>query len=133
MAIKDIIVRQIRDEDMLEVSEWYRDRKWLTPPGKNRLPETGYVSELNGELLAVVWLYITNSAIGITDWICTNPKFRTKGIISIREIFKFIEETTSGKIEVLMNFTSNEKLAKYLRKNCRFKKGETCHMGIRLF
>ena len=85
--MKDVIIRLIQDEDLPEVSEWFTARKWPVPPAGKMLPDTGYVAERvsDGQLLAVAWFYLTNSQVGIIDWIATNPKEAGNGLDSALE------------------------------------------------
>lgn len=124
MALKDIKVRLLRDEDMLEISEWFAARKWPTPPQGAMLPETGYVAELGDRKLSVAWLYITNSSVGIVDWIATNPDAGVRGLISIKKLIDHIEDVSRENVGAYLHFTPNDKLAKYLKRNCRFKISE---------
>jgi len=125
MKMKDITVRGLVEEDLVEVSQWFINRKWFAPPNGKILPEdTGYVAEIDGRLLSVAWLYITNSHIGIIDWIATNPESGTMGLKSIKKLLDYIEEVSRENITTYMHFTSNERFAKYIGKNCRFKPRE---------
>lgn len=125
--MKNVTIRLIQDDDMLEVSEWFAARKWPIPPSAKTLPETGYVAQgEDGRLLSVAWLYITNSDVGIVDWICSNPAAgQTEGLRSIVKLVDFIEAVSFGRCNVFMHFTPNAKFARFLGKKCRFKTTET--------
>jgi hypothetical protein len=125
--MKGVTIREIRDEDFVEVSDWFAARKWQIPPSAKTLPETGYVAQKDdGTLLAVAWLYITNSDVGIVDWICSNPSAgMAQGLRSIVKLIDFIEAVSAGRCNVFMHFTPNTKFAKFLGKKCRFKTTET--------
>lgn len=125
MALKDITVRQLTDEDLVEVSEWFASRKWTHPPVGATLPETGYVAEIGDKKLSVAWLYITNSAVGIIDWIATNPEAGYKGMASVRALIDHIEEVSRRDTKSYLHFTGNDKLTRYLKKKCRFKVAES--------
>ena len=136
MGIKDIKVRPITDDDMVEISEWFVKRKWSKPPSGGMLPETGYVAEENGKMLSVGWLYVTNSSVGIIDWVATAPDVGILGLISIKPLLRYIEEVTKGAehqgVNNFLYFTSNEKLAKYIKKKCGFKIAESgMHLCVR--
>lgn len=129
--MKNLTIRLIQDEDLLEISEWFAARKWPIPPHGKMLPDTGYVAERDGKLLSVAWFYMTNSQVGIIDWIATNPDSGTQGLISIIQLLKYIEEISRGETNVFMNFTSNEKLAKFLKRKCGFKITEQASVCVR--
>lgn len=119
--MKDIICRPVTDEDLVELSEWYTHRKWRIPPNPNVLPESGYVAELDGKLLSVIWLYITNSGVGIVDWVATNPNSGTIGIRSLQKVLKYTENLANTKLNTFIHFTHNDKLSKFFNKKCGFK------------
>jgi hypothetical protein len=123
--VKNLTIRKIDDDDMLEISEWFSSRKWPVPPSGKMLPESGYVAVRDGKLLSVAWLYITNSQVGIVDWIATNPSAGPHGLISVTRLIDYIEDLSKGYINVFMHFTPNHKLAKFLKRKCGFKIAET--------
>ena len=123
MALKDIKVRELNDDDMVEISEWFKTRKWSHGPAPKILPESAYVAELDGMLLSVVWVYVTNSGLALMDWIATNPKSGTKGIISVQKLFKYVEEIfiRSEGVNACISYAHSDKLARYLSKKCGYK------------
>lgn len=129
--MKDVIVRLIQDEDLPEISEWFVARKWPVPPAGKMLPESGYVAEKDGKLLAVAWFYLTNSQVGIVDWIATNPTTMTLGLRSLIKILEHIEKISAGRTNVFMHFTPNEKLATFLKRKCGFKVTEKANVCVR--
>ena len=132
MGLKNTTVRQLTDEDMLEISEWFANRRWSQPPRRHMLPETGYVAEREGKLLSVAWLYITNSSIGIVDWVATSPDAGYRGLASLVNLMDHIELVSKDDTQAWLHFTGNRKLAEYLKKKCRFKIGERdINLGVR--
>jgi len=121
MAIKDIIVRDLEDDDLAEVSEWFTSRNWNVAPQGKVLPDSGYVAVHNGKLLSVAWLYVTNSEVGIIDWIATNPEEPRLGIISVKKLIRHIEMISEGRIRTFLSFIPNDKFAQYLKRKCGFK------------
>lgn len=129
-TLKDITIRLIQDEDFAEVSEWFTKRKWPVPPAGKMLPESGFVAEQGGKLLSVAWLYVTNSQVGIIDWIATSPDAGSAGIISVKRLIDHIEEI-SVDTNVFMTFVPSDKFAQYLKKKCRFKITEQANVCVR--
>lgn len=127
-----IKIRLITDDDLVEVSNWFAARKWPVPPNGKMLPDTGYVAEKGGQLLSVAWLYITNSNVGIVDWIATNPDAGAQGIISIKKLLQHIEDISRGSITSFMHFTPNDKFARFLKRKCGFKTTEKANICVRL-
>lgn len=121
MAIKDIIVRQIQDEDYLDISEWLKDRKWPIPPGKGVLPVTGYIAVDGKNKLAAGYLYVTNSSVGILDWLVTNPKAGFKGSVALKRIDEHVKKITKDNVTTILHFCANDKLAKYMCKKLNYK------------
>lgn len=131
--MKDVVCRPIQDDDLLEVSEWYTYRKWRVPPNPNILPKSAYVAEKDGKLLSVIWLYITNSGIGIIDWVATNPRSGTLGIRSLKNLLKYTEELADKDLNTFIHFTHNDKLSKFFSKKCGFKEDGKVNINIRVF
>lgn len=124
MAIKDIIVRPVVDEDYIEISEWLKDRKWPMPPARGSLPATGYIAEENGKPLAAGFLYLTNSSIGIFDWLSTNPESGYRGLVGLKKISEYIKRVSDPEVSVILSFQGNGKLANYMSKKLGYKKVE---------
>jgi len=124
MGLKDITIRELTEDDFLEVSRWFSARKWSHAPAKDILPPLAYVAELDGVLLSVVWVYVTNCGLVLLDWFATNPESGSRGIISVKKLTKYVvgvmEE--SGTTTACISYTHNDKLAEYLDKKCGFKK-----------
>lgn len=129
--MKGVTIRLIEDDDLLEVSEWFAARKWPVPPSGKMLPESGYVAEKDGKLLSVAWFYLTNSQVGIVDWIATNPDAGATGLISIISLLRYIEDISEGRTNVFMHFTPNDKLARFLKKKCGFKIADKSNVCVR--
>jgi len=68
------------------VSEWFVRHKWPIAPSKSLLPDLAYIAEADDTPLAVVWVYLTNSAIFWFEWVATNPDFQVKGLISLKKL-----------------------------------------------
>lgn len=130
-TLKDIRVRPITDDDFPEISEWFVKRRWSVPPVGKMLPETGYVAVSGEKLLAVAWLYITNSQVGIIDWIATNPEAGIAGLVSVKKLVEYMEAVSAGSANVFMHFTPNDKFARYLKGKCRFKITEKANVCVR--
>lgn len=130
-TLKDIRVRLIHDDDFPEISEWFVKRKWPVPPAGKMLPESGYVAVQGEKLLSVAWLYVTNSQVGIIDWIATNPEAGPAAIISVKKLLDYIEDVSADYTNVFMTFVPNDKFARHLRKRCRFKITEKANVCVR--
>jgi len=132
MTAKDTVVRDLTDEDMVEIVEWFKERKWRTPPASHALPGTAFVAERNGKLLSVVWLYVTNSGVGILDWVATNPEAGASGIVSLKKVLKYIETVVGDKMSTFIHFTHNDKLAKFFNKKCGYKNDGKVNISIKV-
>lgn len=62
------------DKDYWEVCEWWRQHEWpFIPP--HALPDNGVmIVDENGVKYAAGWLYVTDSSMGMFEWLVTNPK-----------------------------------------------------------
>lgn len=132
MGLKDITVRDLADEDMVEIVEWFKHRKWRVPPASHALPGTAYVAEQHGKLLSVVWLYLTNSGVGILDWVATNPESGPNGIISIKKVLKHIEGLVEDNLTTFIHFTHNDRLATFFNKKCGYKNDGKVNISIKV-
>lgn len=132
MKLKNVIVRDLVEDDMVEISEWFVGRKWKVPPANHILPGTAYVAERNGDLICVVWLYITNSGLGILDWVATKPNAGPIGLLSIKKVLNYIEEVTGDKLTAFAHFTHNDKLATFFNKKCGYKNTGKVNMSVKL-
>ena len=76
----NIKVRQVIMEDYKQIDSWYKKRKELRPkitilPGNGL---GGFVVEKNGEPVAVIYLYLTNSKMGYFDFLMSDPDYIEK-------------------------------------------------------
>lgn len=116
-----ISVRLIEEEDFVEVSAWFADSHWKTPPMGNNLPESGYIAEEGGRKLAVAWLYVTNSGVALVDWVKTNPEVGGRGVFAVKKLMGHIEAIAENQINSIIYVTPNDRLAGFLKSRCGFK------------
>ena len=128
MAIK---VRLLTDDDMVEVSGWFKDRHWKIQPTSRTLPESGYLALDDDKPVAVVWLYLTNSGIGILDWMQSKPNSGERGVFAVKKLMDYVEDISRGSIHSLIHHTPNDKLANYLKKSCGFRLAGKENMCVR--
>lgn len=126
----DFLVRDINDDDLVTVSEWFARRKWPVPPSPAILPKTGYVAERNGEPVAVAWLYITNSSLGLVEWSATDPESGIVGLRGLKKVMDHIKKISEPRVKVLFQFVPNKKLAKYMEKRFGFRKSEDAALMV---
>ena len=75
-----IKVRQVNMEDYRKIDLWYEKREELRPK-MIILPNNGlggFVVEKNGDLVAVIYLYLTNSKMGYFDFLMSDPDYVEK-------------------------------------------------------
>lgn len=60
------------------VAEWFIAHDWLPLPPKT-LPSTGFIAEYDGVPAAAVWLYRTDSAMSVMEWLVTNKQVSATG------------------------------------------------------
>lgn len=69
----DILIRDYTEADYDTACEWFAGWSWpILPP--SLFPKSGFVAEKDGVPLAMVWLYLTNSAWGVMEWLVRDPK-----------------------------------------------------------
>ena len=77
---KRIKVRQVAMEDYKYIDSWYEKRGHLKPK-MIILPNDGmggFVVEKEGRLIAVIYLYLTNSKMGYFDFLMSDPDYIEK-------------------------------------------------------
>lgn len=110
-------IREINEEDLIEIFSWFESRKWPLPPIKNSGPKTGVVAVQDGKLFGCLWFYMNGSSIVDVDWIATNPGVSThEAMDSVSFLIEHIKQMSklsdpTAKIRGLRLFTKNEKLA----------------------
>ena len=129
-AEDELLVRLVREEDFVELSEWFSKRKWPVPPGPDILPKTGYVAVKGDEMLSVAWLYPTTTPVAFVDWMATNPESGTLGLRSLVKVLDHIKRISDPHVSRLMFLTPNDKLTKFAEKRMKFKKTEKANILI---
>lgn len=69
----DILIREYTESDYDTAREWFLAWGWPVM-GPTLFPNSGFVAEKDGVPVAMVWLYLTNSAWGVMEWLVRNPK-----------------------------------------------------------
>lgn len=119
-------IRQVEEKDYPEIADWFKKIKWPYPFVENVIPEIGLVAESEGTPLACAFLYTTGKPLAFIDWTATNPEVSQKlGMMALTEIIKHLQRACAQiepKIRMLCHFVSNEKLAIYYEKECKFRK-----------
>ena len=73
-------VRQVTIEDYTVINDWYKQRKEQQPKS-SILPNNGlngFVVEKGGNIVAVIYLYLTNSKMGYFDFLMSDPNYKEK-------------------------------------------------------
>ncbi len=66
------MIREFKKEDYDVILKWWEARN-VSPPSLDMLSDTGYVYEHDGEIIAVTFIYLTNSNIAFVEWVTTRP------------------------------------------------------------
>lgn len=123
--------REIKlEDDLPEISRWFKNRKWPMPAVQNIGPNVGLIAEEDDELLACAWVYITGRGIAFIDWVATNPDL-PKGLTNealsvVLDDIKKMCTVATPKVNALCFYTKNESLA-YALGNKGFKKESEYH------
>lgn len=112
-------VRLFCEDDVREVSRWFRDVQWPLPPSEGLLPRDGFVAETESYLVGCAFLYTTGTSLGVISWINSNPdvdwKTQTEGLTSIIKKIQEVAQNISPKINQLVIHTKSEEFAKRLK------------------
>jgi hypothetical protein len=113
-------VRQIVEDDIPTISEWFQSIEWPLPPIAKILPhDQGFVSYKDDKLIACAWLYTTGTAMGYISWTNTNPDVAAEvQRDGLTEVIKSIQAASKlAGIQVLVTHTKSEKFAQSLKKH----------------
>ena len=92
-------VRQVTIEDYIVINDWYKKRKEQQPKS-SILPNNGlngFVVEKNGNIVAVIYLYLTNSKMGYFDFLMSDPDYKEKDRFEIiMTLFRYCTKMAIG-------------------------------------
>lgn len=122
-------IRLLTREELPEIKSWYEVRPGWKALNDSSYPETAFVAEHEGRLIAAGFLYISNSDWAFLEWTVTNPKenpvTRLNGlkqlITGIKELCK--NDTIPG-VAHIVQFITDERLEKFYSEHCGFKSTE---------
>jgi hypothetical protein len=99
-------------------SKWWTDQKWPVLP-LSHLPATGVVVSLRGAPAAAGWIYKTDSAFCLLEWIVADPSVRGEDRDAVLSVLISSAKTLAQVQGFQMIYMSirNESLAKRLEAN----------------
>ena len=112
-------IRTIKEEDYTHINKWWEDHG-ETPPELSMLPDRGLggvIIEKNEKPIAVVYLYLTNSAIGYIANAITNPGYKSRDRFDI--IARLIDECVRRAAAVGCSMVWATSLSKGIIKRCK--------------
>lgn len=114
-----MIVRQVQETDLIELSRWFETRKWPYPAIANAGPSIGMLA-LNGETpLACVWVNVSDSSLAQVDWTGTNPDVPTdesgEALMTLLEHLKAWATQDDSGVNALVLYTRNAKLSHFMK------------------
>ncbi len=87
-------IRKTNSEDLKTLNKWWESWPKWQAPAKDFLPETALIVEKNNTPIVAGFLYFTNSAAVLLEWIISNPEYKEKDkkkaietLVSSAEIF----------------------------------------------
>lgn len=117
-------VREIVDDDFIEISNWLSLCEWPMPPAREVLPKTGYVAvNAEGRRVAAAWVYVTNAKLLIVSWICTPPDIQEESDQGLDALFDYIEKESRGN--AILYMIQGERRAKSISKRRRTTRPKT--------
>ncbi len=72
-----VTIKQYKPSFYQTAVNWWKGNNWPSIPEKD-LPTLGFVSFYDETPVAVAWLYQTDSAYCLLEWMVSNPEFREK-------------------------------------------------------
>lgn len=128
-----MIWRKYLPEDYETIAPWFVQHGWKNAPEAGILPPTGIVicDEEKLSPLAVGFLYLSNSPLGLLDWIAVRPGIpQTASLRALDLLVKTVQEAAQGAgVLALMHFTKGKYVRVY-EKRYGFQKSEEATMMI---
>ena len=117
------------DSDYEIISPWYTAHGWPTAPQLAMLPMgTGIIVEDGNGPLAAGFLYITNSPIGIFEWLVTKPGIGMQIKRIFMQLFAALEAMTKEHGVVKVMHMTDPKFSQFLQKFTGFEYSETVEL-----
>ena len=114
IKVSEFECRTIRESDWDTLVSWWKWWRW-TVPAKDFLPENGtggIIIEKDGIPIVAGFIYTTNSATTLLEWIVSNPDYKNK----------------DRKLAIEMLITEAENLTKQSGYNYIFSVGRSKHL-----
>jgi carbamate kinase len=112
-------IRKITDDDIPEISRWFKSIQWDLPPVDGVLPKDGFVAEKDGVLVACAWIYLTGSSVAFVQWSNTNPdldaEVQSAGIAAVMKQYQDMSQHLSPPIKTIVTYTKNERFKAKLK------------------
>lgn len=104
-------------KDMPDVHNWWEDQGWPQVP-LNHLSTDGWIGEINGKKAVAAWVYHTNSAFCLLEFIVVNPEIRrAERAEAISKFIDYMVEYTRGlNFKTMFLTVKNESLISRLEK-----------------
>lgn len=67
-------VREVREDDLIEIAPWFRNIKWPSPAIEGSIPKSGFLCEYAGVPKAVAFLYLDGTSGASFSWSATDPE-----------------------------------------------------------
>ncbi len=120
MEIPDIYqVRYYNPNDYATIAPWWVGHGWDSVP-EPILPRPGLVCELNGQPVAAVWLYLSNSnGVAMMEWLVAKPDLLPKkSLQAIKVLIGWVdEECRINNYGVIFTTAKQPGLARILEKS----------------
>lgn len=101
--------RKYTVEDYEVIAPWYLERGWPVAPKSEHLSNTGFIVEDDEGPACVGFIYLTNSKLGLFEWIATRPGMGRKAITALDVLVAFSKEASRGLgIEKLVHLAQDK-------------------------
>lgn len=117
----DFNIREITEDDLPEILQWFVTRKWPMPAVDGVGPKIGALAEKNGIKYACIYAYLTGTSVVYIEWSSTNPDVPlTQSMQAFDELIKHFQkmcEFSDPKVRVLCLTTQSAALASRFKKH----------------
>lgn len=112
-----MILKEFKPEQYDMVSEWWTAHGWHSVP-QEFLSKTGLlIMDEDGTFRAAIWIYRTDSAVSMAEWLVTNPENTPKqSYAAVKKLLTDVKLIADASGSYLMTFLQDESLVKIFKK-----------------
>ena len=109
-------LKEFKPEDYDMVAEWWKAHGWHSVP-QDFLSKTGLLIYEGDVPRAAIWLYRTDSAVMMAEWLVTNPENTARqSYAAVKKLLEDVKLIADSAGAYLMTFLQDQSLIKNFEK-----------------